>query len=194
MMVTYLRPFLMLLLLSFIGVNMPRSEAQENPPSDNDIPSVCHPMPFTKYQQFGSDWRWQDADTLVFSASPGNLTNGIFTNPIVWYQYHPSTNQLEELKGDPYLAVSEVSPLLTTLNDVQADGKGSFRTVAISPMGDAFVYPRTSQMGGGYWYFNSRTGTQIDLGIPTTEPIYVPLETIWSAHAERFILQNGSNI
>jgi len=151
-----------------------------------DIPSACHVIP-TKYTNLESSWLWRDADTVIFSVSPGNGKNGLFPNPIVWYQYHPSTDQLEELKDDPYREISNVSSALSSLKDIQTDSQGSYRNVVVSPTGDRFIYPRIGQNSGSYWYADSKTGNQIDLGIPAR--IDISLKTFWATTSERFVVQ-----
>jgi hypothetical protein len=110
----------------------------------------------------------------------------------VWYQYHPSTDQLEVLKTDPYQAVSDVSPALTNLNNVQTDSKGSYENVRVSPEGDRFIYPRINQKRSGYWYADTKTGMQIDLGIPAKigeATVDVSLTSFWSATSQRFVVE-----
>ncbi len=155
--------------------------------AQSDIPSACHVIP-TKYANLESSWLWRDADTVIFSVSTGNGKNGLFPNPIIWYQYHPSTDQLEELKGDPYREISKVVPALNNLMDIQTDTEGSYRNVAISSTGDRFVYPLMGQNSGSYWYLDSKTGIKIDLGI-SARIIDIPLKTFWATTSQRFVVQ-----
>jgi hypothetical protein len=137
-----------------------------------------------------SGWWWRDADTVIFSVNSGNRKDFFVPNPLVWYQYHPSTDQLEELKDDPSKEISNISAALVNLSDVQPDKDGSYRNVKISPTGDRFVYPHFNEKGSSYWYNDSKTGTKIDLGVPSQIGANnISLNIFWSATSQLFVVE-----
>jgi hypothetical protein len=156
-----------------------------------DLPEMCHKIP-THYAQLRAGWFWQDEDTVFFSVHPGNYGSAIFRNPVMWYAYHPSTDELVELRRNPYLEVRGTSVPPESLLFIPRNKWGSYEDVSVSPLGDALVYseydPKTAM--NHHWYENRLTGQRIEL---MTRRNYIPLKIFWSANGQRFVVEDYNN-
>jgi hypothetical protein len=158
-----------------------------------NFPSRCHPLA-TKYHLVASNWQWIDTDTVVFSVGNGGRLGDLVPPDTVWYQYHPSLDQLEELDEDQYRAIlSRSDAVVRHIPNLQLEENDSYKKLAFSPTENVVIYPRfaSERAESTYWLINIDTGLELNLEIPTFTETGQPvsLDVFWSGDERRFITQ-----
>lgn len=139
----------------------------------------------TEYGIFNSnsDWRWLDADTVMFGVWNGLPDDGLTKSLYAWYQYHLTTGLLEKLKDNPYTQLNIAPNTLSQLENVQAGLNGLYENVNLSPGQDKIIYPRQDGTGQDTWLVDTRSGIETPLGIGLGYT-----EAFWSTDEQKVVL------
>lgn len=140
----------------------------------------------TEYSLLSSDWRWLDADTVLFEVTNGGERNSIFSPPPLfsWYVYHPSTQTLDKLNYSPFVYVDLPPAKLRLLTYVQFGQRGLYEHVSLSASQQTLVYARQRGINVDYWLMDMQTGLETALGLDAQ-----PRQAVWAADEHRFILK-----
>jgi hypothetical protein len=124
----------------------------------------CKPLA-TEYSFLLTDWRWEDTNTVTFGVWNNALPNSFIKADYVWYRYTLSTNKLETLNDNPFNQPGLTASVLAKVKSIQPGFSGLYENLSISPSKQILVYPY--QQGEKYdtWVLNTRTNTEIPLGL-----------------------------
>src|SRR5581483_6477284 len=147
----------------------------------------CKPFN-TIYPNLESGWHWLTPDQLVFSVNDGLPADAIGKSPSQWYQYQPSSDKLDRLTASPFNTPKVPANTLTKLKNLQPDKQGNYQAIKSSKGGDKFIYPRKVDAETDYWFTDTKTGAEANLG-----KAKATLEVFLLPDENQFIVQNGPN-
>jgi hypothetical protein len=148
---------------------------------------TCKPFD-TTFRHLGAGWHWLTPDQLVFLVSDGLSPRDLGDSPDQWYQYQPSSDKLEKLAASPFQTAQVPPDKLAKLKDLQPDRIGNYVGIQSSKSGDKFVYLRKMDTETVYWFIDTKTGAEANLGRAKDR-----LEVFWLPDENQFIIQDGAN-